>query len=201
VVVLIADLGLAVAGAVMLGKGLSKSKPEPKGEPEAKPAEPPKADLAPAPAAVPAVQPPQPPPSATVEPAGSDAAAARKDDKASKHHDKKVIGKVKPGGHVAAPVDPYGAPDVGGEVDRQAARSRNTFARCYDDANAIGPIHGSVRIAFQVLPDGTVAHAVPVDNTTGSQLLASCLTSAIAGWTLAPHTGPAAEFVRPFSYP
>jgi hypothetical protein len=58
-----------------------------------------------------------------------------------------------------------------------------------------------VRVAFQVLDNGHVAHLKSTDNTTGSSQLASCLVATIARWTFAIHPAQPADFVRPFTYP
>ena len=192
-VVLVADLGLAAAGAFMLAKGLHK--------PGAKPAQ--KAEgTAPAPtqvAAAPAAPPPAPAPaaapagSATVEPPRPEPVSARGKD--TKHHaDKKST----------SPEDPYAgqvAPDLSADVERAAGGSVGSFRACLQDAIQTQPIHGDVRVAFMIQPDGRVDHAHAVVNTTGSEPLATCLAATIATWTFAPHPGPAASYERPFNYP
>ena len=212
--VLIADLGLATAGAVMLGKGLGHSKaeakpetapdPKPEAKPEAKPAELQKTEAAPPPApSAPAPATPATGSAATAEPTGSDSVtAARKDDKTVKRHDQKAKPPTKPKKLVApaGPVDPY-AVDLGAEIDHQTTSSRPAFARCYKDATTSGALHGQIRIAFQILANGLVSHASAVDNTTGSDALASCLAGAINGWTFSAHAGEPIGFVRPFAYP
>ncbi len=102
------------------------------------------------------------------------------------------------------PLDPYddnGA--LSNEIDLQMTRAHATLDRCYDDASAKAPVHGHVRVAFQV---GTRerscrAHVTVVDNTTASTQLATCLIGTIARWSFAIHPSQTADFMRPFDYP
>lgn len=174
--VLLADVGLATAGAVMLARGLSEqAKPVAPAKPanvEPKP-DPAKSAIAPASAAG----------SNTIAVAATPTAAARKP--ATTTHDPK-------------PVDPYA---LDHDVDQMAAKSQPELDRCLHDASAIAPIHGTIRIAFQIAGSGTVGHSTSVDNTTGSLALANCLALAVAAWTFQPHPGDPIDFVRPFTYP
>ena len=79
----------------------------------------------------------------------------------------------------------------------KAASSRGVFLLCHNNA---GEVHGTIHIAFKVLPDGRVVHIAAVENTTGSDQLANCLANTIAAWSFPPHTGEPSEFVRPFNY-
>ena len=97
-----------------------------------------------------------------------------------------------------APEDPYGSTDLPAVVDRAIADAVPRFVKCQQTA---GTVHGSVRIAFRVEATGAVTHPMPVENTTGSDALASCLTQVIAAFAFTPHSGDAADFVRPFQYP
>lgn len=195
-VVLVADLGLAAAGAFMLVKGLHKPSAKPAQKTEA--ATPAPTPVATAPSAAPTTAPapgaaaaPAPPPAA--EPAKPEPVAARGKD--TKHHaDKKST----------APEDPYAgqvAPDLSADVERAASASVGSFRACVQTAIQMQPIHGDIRVAFMIEPDGRVDHAHSVVNTTGSEPLASCLAATIATWTFAPHPGPAASYERPFNYP
>lgn len=96
----------------------------------------------------------------------------------------------------ADPQDPYD--DLDNEIDLAGERSKAAFDRCHESA---GDIHGALRIAFEVTPDGRVAHPSAVENATGSAPLADCLARVIAGWTFAVHPAQATDFVRSFSYP
>jgi len=103
-----------------------------------------------------------------------------------------------------SPEDPYAgqlAPDLSKDVEHAAQGSVGPFRACLQTAIQTQPIHGDVRIAFVIEPDGHVDHAQAVVNTTGSDPLASCLAATIATWTFAPHSGPAASYERPFNYP
>jgi hypothetical protein len=186
-VVVLADLGLAGAGAFMLMKGLNK--------PAARPAQKSQAETpAPAPTATTAPTPPPAPPAAAApEPARTEPAAARGKD--PKHPAAKKS---------SAPEDPYAgqlAPDLSADIERAAGNSVGPFRACLQTAIQAQPIHGDVRISFLVEPDGHVDHTQAVVNTTGSDSLATCLSATIATWTFAPHPGPAASYERPFNYP
>jgi TonB family protein len=196
-VVLIADLGLAAAGGALLFRGLQKPKaavkPAQKTEAPA-PASAAAADLtAPSPAAVPAIIAPP--------------AKVEKTVPAPKEAAKKAPVVTKPAaksGKLDGPVDPYGgaaAPDLRAEVDRMADQSVGSFHNCLAQAVQTQPIHGEVRIAFVIEPDGHVDHARVAQDTTESPQLSTCLAATIATWTFAPHPGPAASFERPFNYP
>src|SRR5690606_27930585 len=63
------------------------------------------------------------------------------------------------------PVDPYAAPDTAREIEHVAGRSRASFDRCETN---FGPAHGTIQIAFQVKPDGRVANAAAVEDSTGN---------------------------------
>ena len=198
-VILVLDLALAAAGGALLVKGLAKPKPA-----DAKPASAAphaQAAAAPTPAAVAvtsaapagsAAAPEPPPPSDKTV-----AREAKKKPTAAKDIKKKAD----------VPLDPYAgaAPPAAGtdqtaEIDAQARESFGAFRRCFTDAIHGSPIHGDIRIAFVVQPDGHVSHSSPVVNTTGSDALASCLAQTIGAWTFAPHSGPAASYERPFNY-
>lgn len=188
-VLVIADLGLAAAGAFMLMKGLQKPAAKPAQKTEARQAPP--APVAVAPTLAPATVAAAPAAAAIVDPpARPEPVAARP--KETKQHPRKT----------SAPQDPYGAaPDLSKDVERAAQGSVGSFHSCLQTAIQTQPIHGDVRIAFLIQPDGHVDHAQAVVNTTGSDQLATCLSATIATWTFAPHPGPAASYERPFNYP
>jgi hypothetical protein len=201
IAVLVLDLGLATAGALMLGKGLSKSdapaKPAPTGDGSAHVEAPPPAPgsaavvaPAPAPSGLPANLPIA---QLAGSDLGSDAGSAQPKKKATPP--KKDAVKAKKD----APLDPERA--LASEIDLQAQRSKPELDRCYDDAGGASAVHGTVEIAFRVLPDGRVSNVVAVDNQTGSIQLANCLTGTLAHWSFATHPAKAADFMRPFTYP
>jgi len=205
--VVIADLGLAGAGALMLVKGLHKAKPDAKPAQKSEAAVPAPTPVAVAPAATAAPAPAPAEPAATpgsaAEARKDPGPAAARDHKDPKHH--AAADPKKPGsGGALAPLDPYGgtpAPDLSQDIERAAAGSVGSFRSCLASAIETQPIHGQVRIAFSIEPDGHVDHTQAVVNTTGSDPLATCLSATIATWTFAAHPGPAASFERPFNYP
>lgn len=83
------------------------------------------------------------------------------------------------------------------EINKLAARSKQSFATCAGAAQ----LHGEITVAFQVLANGTVANAAAVQNTTGDAQLANCLVAIISRWQVSPHQGAPLSFVRPFHYP
>ena len=105
-------------------------------------------------------------------------------------------GAARVGSVPAAPQDPY--PDPKREVDAAAARSTPVFARCAADH---GPARGAIQIAFQVRPDGQIANAAAVENSTGNAELARCLVAEIASWRVSAHGGATLDMFRPFTYP
>lgn len=96
------------------------------------------------------------------------------------------------------PDDPYVEVPFDTQLDEKTAASKASFARCASDA---GEPHGSVKIAFRVLEDGSVANAYPVENSTGSPNLAQCLAQTISTWRFTPHFGAAINSLRAFNYP
>jgi len=215
ILVLILDLGLAAAGAVMLGKGLAKPDRS----------EAPKADPAPVQIGSGSAAAPKPAGSAaavvtpnvgsalvevahedtTVKAATSARSAVKTDKKTQKQTKLEPTGSAT-GSAVAPPPPPPPPPidvakTLANEIELQATRTRDTFDRCYFDAGGAGAIHGVIDVAFQVLTDGRIANVSAVENSTGSLSLANCLTGAIAHWTFATHPATNANFVRPFNYP
>ena len=91
--------------------------------------------------------------------------------------------------------DPY-IEKLDNEIELAATRSDAAFQQCRDRA-----VHGDVKIAFQVLPDGHTTHVAAVEDTTGAPQLASCLAAVIARWSFAEHPSAARDFVRTFTYP
>ncbi|MGE5185585.1 MAG: hypothetical protein ACM31C_26170, partial [Acidobacteriota bacterium] len=131
--------------------------------------------------------PPAPPPPPPPAPAKPDPKAA------TKRHVTHTAARV--GASKLDPQDPYD--DLENEIDLAASRSQAELARCRQSA---GDVHGAIRIAFEVLPDGHVTHTAAVENSTGSSQLADCLAAAVARWTFAVHPAQPTDFVRPFSY-
>jgi hypothetical protein len=195
VIVLVIDLALAGTGAVLLFKGLASSgkvvappvtgsaTPSPVPVPVPAPVPVLVPDPAPAPVAVAAADPAPAPEPAPPPPTGSATAA-----KTARPH------------HHTSPTtrdsleDPFGKLD--NEIDLAATRSKPALDRCRDPS-----LHGAVKIAFQILPDGHIGHLATVEDTTSSSQLTTCLTGVIAQWTFAEHPSVARDFVRTFTYP
>lgn len=202
-VVVILDLGLAAAGAMLLAKGLSRSAAATKPTTNEAPSPTTKAAGA-APAAAAVVGSSAPEPTQIVDSAPAPTAGTGSTDTKvdRKQRGARKLATGTKSGLTVTPIDPYeatSAPAVtlAPEVDRKAGQSAGVFALCHNNA---GAVHGIVDIAFRVLPDGHVTNVEAVENTTGSPELASCLANAIAAWTFPPRTGGAADFVRPFKY-
>lgn len=149
ILVLLLDAGLAAAGAIMLQKGLAKPDPIEAPEPAPAPgsAAPPKAAVQPAPspavaANIAAIAEKVPDPDPKVDDTKGSAA---------KPVATKKPPATKPG---PTPQDPYDN-DKGlrAEIELAAARSKDDFDRCRDDA---GDVHGRIDIGFTVEPDGRV---------------------------------------------
>jgi hypothetical protein len=100
--------------------------------------------------------------------------------------------------------EPDATAEVAADLDRIASHSKPIFDHCYSTATkalpADQPLSGTLKIAFQVLPDGKIAHAAAVQNTTGSEQLASCMVNEVGGWVLHPHTGATIDFARDFAF-
>ncbi|MEO8845944.1 MAG: zinc-ribbon domain-containing protein [Kofleriaceae bacterium] len=223
--VLLLDVGLAAAGAVMLQKGLAKpdavetpAMPIGSAAPIA-----PKAAVAPTGSATPiapkaAVAPTgSAPPKTTASPAvaASIAAVAQQkadpssanadtsgsakpeaDARGSGKADKKSASKSKAG---PSPQDPYEAGNnLRTEIELAVARSRDDIDQCRADA---GPdLRGRIDIGFRVQLDGRVDTLKIIENTTHQAPLATCLQTVISHWAFASHPAQPSDFVRPFIY-
>lgn len=205
-VVLLLDIGLAAAGAVMLEKGLAKpdASATPAGDGSAKPAATTgQAAAAPTPAPIAPGSGPSPAVSASIATIANSGSAATTDPKSDPKSDK----AAKPSEPVQAKKTTAPAPqhdvvknELGAEIELAAARSRNDFDRCYDDASPEIHLKGRVDIAFTVLPDGRTDNPHVVQNDTGSQQLATCLSATIAHWAFASHPAKPVLISRPFIY-
>ena len=195
-VVLLVDIGLAAAGAVLLQKGLAKpDSATPAGDGSAKPAAP-TGQAAAAPAPTPANA-PSPAISASIATiANSGSASEPKPDKPAKPAEPVQAKKTT----APAPQHSDVKNELGAEVELAAARSRNDFDKCYDDASPDIHLKGRVDIAFTVLPDGRADDPHVVQNDTGSQQLASCLSATIGRWAFASHPAKPVLISRPFIY-
>jgi hypothetical protein len=227
VLVLLVDLALAGAGAVLLGKGLSEKKPA------TKPAQKTQRERAPQEDAPTNVDVPSNAAAASVTAASgaaaSDAAAnsagpnveARASNIETSSGAKVAAAAPKPSQAKAAPKSkaaeapppttpaaPTPAPTPAApaqpsfdtQLERATANSKPAFDRCALDA---GSPHGTVRVAFRVLEDGSVANAFPVEDSTGSPTLGQCLAQTITTWrfTSDPARRAPINSLRAFNYP
>ncbi|HET9992327.1 MAG TPA: AgmX/PglI C-terminal domain-containing protein [Kofleriaceae bacterium] len=197
-IVLLLDIGLAAAGAVMLQKGLARPDPAPASDGSAHAATPPAATTQAAP----------PPPSPVAAPSPSPAvsasiatvANAAKPDAAKPDAAKDDKPEPVPVQAKKAPPQHEVKNELGAEIELAAARSRGDFDKCYDDASPEIHLKGRIDIAFTVLPDGRTDNPHVVQNDTGSQQLASCLGATIARWAFASHPAKPVLISRPFIY-
>lgn len=219
VVIVALDLGLAIAGATMLAKGLAKpsvrvvpvdagivtetASPTRDAEPAPAPPSEPTVDAAPAPPPVPSPSPPprQRPPRAT--------AASTVPRKAARPTAGSSVSKPSRGAAGADAGPPPLAPDasqppdarsLASEIELATSRTRPQFDTCYFNAGGASAVRGVITIAFQVSPDGRAAHVTAVVNTTGSTGLAACLVTEITRWRFASRPTNAASFTRTFNY-
>ena len=100
------------------------------------------------------------------------------------------------------PVDPYAGAaassgDVAAQVDFAIGRMNDSIKGCHRN---VGSPTGTVRIAFQVLDNGTLAHAATIANSTHSDQLAACIVDGLYELQLPTHSGGPVDFVRPFEF-
>jgi hypothetical protein len=198
-VVLLLDIGLAAAGAVMLQKGLAKpdASTTPAADGSAKPAATTgQAATAPAPVTAPSTG-PSPAVSATIATIANSGSATASDPKSEKPKPPEPVQAKKSS---PPPQHDVVKNELGAEIELAAARSRGDFDRCYDDASPDIHLKGRVDIAFTVLPDGRADNPHVVQNDTGSQQLATCLSATIAHWAFASHPAKPVLISRPFIY-
>jgi hypothetical protein len=199
-VVLLLDIGLAAAGAVMLQKGLEKPEPAatPAGDGSAKPAATTgQAAAAPAPPVTAPGAGPSPAVSASIATIANSGSATAPDPKSEKNSKPEPVQAKK---STPTPQHDVVKNELGAEIELAAARSRGDFDKCYDDASPEIHLKGRVDIAFTVLPDGRADDPHVVQNDTGSQQLATCLSATIAHWAFASHPAKPVLISRPFIY-
>ena len=164
---LVLDVGLAGAGALLLQKGLAKpAAATEKLEPKAAPA---RAASAGSAAPVTATA-PQTGLAASVTAIAQTAPAATAPapvPPAPQVIEKRPVAKAKGG----SPENPYDAKSsLPGEVELAAARSKDDLAKCQTAEE--GPPHGRIDIAFTIERDGSVSRVNATKDTTGSRTLA-----------------------------
>jgi len=214
-IILVVDVALAIAGAVMLANGLST--PEVSAVP---------GSAAPMPARVPstpldaallaadkdaATGSDMPPPDAAPQPAPRPPPRRAPTPKPIRNSSA-VQGPRRP----TLPVDPPNAPArdaadlapnqpdplraLSSEVELATARTRSEFDGCHAAAGGTRAVSGSITIAFRVIGDGRVANVAAVENTTRIPELAACLIAAIERWRFAARPQAPADFSRTFVY-
>jgi|GEM_PF-3423778 len=109
-----------------------------------------------------------------------------------------------PGGDPYAPSDAEVA-ILARQIRLVVNRERRLLSRCYHRAAKMTTVEkaprGRVEIRFEVLPDGKTINVSPHGNTTGSNLLASCVANLIRNWKFPSHSGKRGiPFVWPFDF-
>lgn len=89
------------------------------------------------------------------------------------------------------------SPSVDALVDAGVARLRAEVRQCHI---AAGAPRGTVLVAFNLFDDGKVSNVAAVENSTGSEQLARCITAAVAAMSVTPHRGGTQSFTRPFEF-
>lgn len=83
-------------------------------------------------------------------------------------------------------------------------RNMGHVQRCYERAAKVAtrrePLEGKVEIQFAVLPSGDPEGVRVVENTTGSDDLASCLAALLASWKFPSPGKERVEFLWPFVF-
>lgn len=191
--ILIVDAGLAIGGGAMLASGLrSDDAPAP-----APPAPVKTTEVAPTPVA--------PPPKIEIGKAAITKQARKPP----------VVAPAKPKGvaGIGAVTPPPPAADVAADdhnaeiseaIDIKSNHAANVFSRCYTQATKPlppeQPLKGRIMIAFAVTPAGRVDRVRTAENQTGSDQLASCLSTEIASWTFTDHPSEAIEITKIFAF-
>jgi outer membrane biosynthesis protein TonB len=93
------------------------------------------------------------------------------------------------------PQDPSPAVDTRKEIDAAAARSKAAFERCEGEHAG----QGKLVVAFRVHPDGRIANATAVENSTNNSELARCYVAEVSAWRVSPHDGAAIDMSRAFN--
>ena len=212
IAILVLDVGLATAGAVLLTQGLRDDGPHP----TATPALPAPAAPGTTPAKASAVEPGK----AAGKPVMVVSKAVVKVVKSAPASPAKVA--AKPSGKKpakATPVDPYAGSDaatpplqddedhsaaISDAIDAKSNHAEGVFSRCYTQATkplpADQPLRGRIQIAFTVLTNGHVDHVTTAENQTGSDQLANCLGSEIGGWIFNEHPQDPMEITKIFAF-
>jgi hypothetical protein len=193
-IVLLLDIGLAAAGAVMLQKGLDQpDAAQGSGSDGSAHAATGQAAATAAPV-TPAAPSPSPAVSASIATIANSANSATPTTASAKAEPVAVVQAKK------SPPQHDVKNELGAEIELAAARSRGDFDKCYDEASPEIHLKGRIDIAFTVLPDGRTDTPHIVQNDTGSQQLASCLSATIARWAFASHPAKPVLITRPFIY-
>lgn len=209
ILVLLMDLGLAIAGAIMLAKGLAKADAEPAKPTPTSPTSTTSTEPAPPPSRTPvapvANAAATPPLAASIDAIAKTVPVEDRGDDNKKPpaqaQKPKVVKTNGGGGGGGAPQDPYDEKKgLGAEIELAAARSRGDFDQCYQAAQSSMQMKSRIDIGFTILPDGRVDQVHVVANSTGVPALAACLSSAIEHWAFAERPAKPTEFVRPFIY-
>lgn len=94
---------------------------------------------------------------------------------------------------------------LGRKIAAVVEAHKSQLERCYRQAAKAStpsePLQGRVVIQFGIMPDGRVQNARAVENTSGSERLATCVAADMAGWGFPQHGAEGAlEFRWPFVF-
>ena len=84
------------------------------------------------------------------------------------------------------------------------SRQQVHLKRCYQNAaksySPKEPLAGRILVSFRLMPDGSAQEVQVTKNTSGSPVLANCLTSLVKGWTFPSPGEVPLDFLWPFEF-
>lgn len=124
---------------------------------------------------------------------------------AGTHGEGDAVAETGPRGHVVSPgiEDEFGLGEFDERVLLRAVRGRMArITRCYEHALGDDPtLGGRVAVSLTVEETGTLSHVRVEDNSTGSDAVAACVTSALASLRVSPApVGGTVSFGFPFVF-
>ena len=199
ITILVIDVALAATGAVLLAKGLT-AKPEAAPPKTSEQAPPPPAEIAVAAAPASDVRLPASgsgTPETEIRNPPAEIRKPAETEKPETEIRKRAADAKPPTGSRRPEAGGRSAPTLDNEIELAATRSQAVFSKC---AEAAQP-HGTIRVAFQVVPDGQTSHVSVIEDSTGQSSVSSCLVATIQRWSFAVHPSVTRDFVRSFTYP